>query len=175
MVQEGGGHDMKKIILICVLISGLLVPFVFAEEKVVDEIVVDFGIISWEDIEAGIKERPSTHTEEYHHKMAKAMSEMHGGGGKGEYHVMIMLKEKASGKPIKNENVWVTAVSQAAPETITHKLKPITMDEYYGYGEFFKLNFPGLYVFQVKIDLTSMVPSGAITRRTEFERKIPSR
>jgi len=164
---------MKKIILICLFISGLLVPYALAEEKVVDEIVVDFGIISWEDMQAASKEKPATHTEEYHRKMAKAMSEMHGRGGKGEYHVMVMLKEKLSGQQIKNENVWVTAVSQTAPETITHKLKPMTMDEYYGYGEFFKLNFQGLYVFQVKIDLTSMVPRGAITRRIEFERKIP--
>lgn len=47
--------------------------------------------------------------------MAKAMSEMHDGGGKGQYHVMVVLKEKSSGKPIKNESIWVTAASQTGP------------------------------------------------------------
>jgi len=164
---------MKRLFLIYFLISGLLVSYSYAQEKIIDDISVNFGILSWEEIEKGLKEKPATHTEEFHLKMAKAMSEMHEGGFKGAYHVMVMLKNRHSGKQIENENVWVTTLAKTGPEKITHKLKSMTMDGYSGYGEFFKLNFHGPYIFQVKINLKSDLPVGGITHRVEFERTIP--
>jgi len=166
---------MKKIFLISLFVSGLLLLPAYAQEKAVDDISVNLGVISWEKIQEESKEKPETHTEEFHRKMAKAMSEMHGGGGKGSYHVMIVLLDRGTGEPISDAHVSVTATAQTGPEEITHELKPMTMDGDSAYGGFFKLTFPGLYVFQVKINRESMVPTlEGKTYTVTIERTIPA-
>ncbi len=167
-----GKRMINKLLIILFFVILSIFP-VFAQEKIVDNISVNLGILSWEEIQKGIKEKPATHTEEFHRKMARAMSEMHGGGFKGAYHVMIMLKDKTSGAQIANEDVWITASAKTGPEEITHKLKPMTMDGYSGYGEFFKLTFQGPYIFRVKIRRKSLEPPGGITYSVEFERVLP--
>jgi hypothetical protein len=165
---------MKKIFLIGLCISGLLLLPAYAQEKGVDSISVNLGVLSWEKIQEESKEKPATHSEEFHRRMAKSMLEMHAGGGKGTYHIMIVLRDRYTGETISDAHVWVTATAQTGPEEITHEMKPMTMDGDSAYGEFFKLTFPGLYVFHVKINRESMEPTfEGKTYTVDIERTIP--
>jgi hypothetical protein len=141
---------MKTIFVILALII-LTITSVNAQEKVVQDISVKLGVMSWEEIQAASKEKPAAHTEELHRKMAKSMSEMHGGARKGAYHIMVMVMDKSTGNAVKHADVMVTAVAKAGPEEITHKLQRMSMDGFSGFGEFYKLTFKGPYVFKVDI------------------------
>ncbi len=144
---------MKRLILILsmavLLMSG---ASVFAQEKTVKDLTVYLGVISWEELHDASMNKPASHTEEFHRDMAKFMAAMHGRGGKGEYHVMVILKEKSTGKFIKDANIVVTAVAEAGPEEMSRKLQPMSMDGFSGFGSFYKLTFPGPYSFNVEVE-----------------------
>lgn len=133
---------MNKIIVMLVL-TVLPFTFAFAQEKVVGDLSVKLGVISWEEIQASSKEKPAAHTEEFHREMAKSMMAMHGGGSKDTYQVMVMLSDKSTGENIKHADVIVTAVAKAGPEEITHKLQRMSMGGLSGFGEFYKLTLRG--------------------------------
>ncbi len=156
---------MKKILFISMLVFAIFTS-VFAQEKVVGDLSVKLGVISWKEMQVSSKEKPLAHTEKFHRKMAKAMSEMHDGNTKDAYHVMVMLSEKSTGKDVKHAKVVVTAVASTGPEQINHKLEQMQMDGFNGYGKFFKLKFPGQYVF--KIDIKTNFRD----YKTEFERTV---
>jgi hypothetical protein len=160
-----GRHEMRTLLTVPVLVM-LIFTGAFAQEKSVDNMNVDFGIISWEDIREFSTDKPAAHSEDFHRKMAKTMFEMHGGGSKGTYHVMVMLSDKLTGKEIENATVTVTAVEKAGSKKITQNLKPMSMDGFSGYGEFYKMKSRGTYVFKVKID------NNYNTYKTEFERTV---
>jgi hypothetical protein len=144
--------QMLKTIVVLSLPLFLLSP-AYAQEKIVDKIGVELGIISWTDIEKELKEKPKTHTEEYHIKMAKKMAEMHGGSVKGEYHVLIVLIDRGSNTHIGDAHVEVTTKAAAGLEQLTHKLQPMTMNSFSGYGEYFRLSYHVPYIFDAKFSL----------------------
>jgi hypothetical protein len=156
---------MKKLIIIMTVI---LLPFssLFAQEKTVNDLTVKLGVLSWEEIQTASLEKPAVHTEDFHRKMARSMAKMHGGGTKGDYHVMIVLTDETTGKAVKHADVMVKAVAKAGPEEITHSLQRMSMDGFYGYGEFYRLTFPGPYVFEIEVE------KGYRTYKAEFERTI---
>jgi hypothetical protein len=157
---------MKKILILPVFVI-LMFTAAFAQEKVVGNITVNLGVLSWEEIKASTTEKLATHSENFHRKMAKTMLEMHGGGAKGAYHVMVMLSDEFTGKDINDAAVTVTAVAKAGPEKVTQNLKSMSMNGFSGYGEFYKMKSRGTYVFKVKIDKNYR------TYKTEFERTVP--
>ncbi|MDA8239328.1 MAG: hypothetical protein M0Z67_03030 [Nitrospiraceae bacterium] len=120
---------------------------VAAQEKTVDNYVVNFGILSWEQIQRDVPVKPATHTEEYHYKMARETAKMHGGGKKGTYHILVVIDDKNAGRRIDNADVRVTFIGRFGPETI--KLQPMTMDGFAGFGQFVRLRNEGPYVFNV--------------------------
>jgi hypothetical protein len=139
----------------------------FAQDKVVNGTSVTFSVISWEDIRKGLKDKPADHSQDFHLKLAKAMSEVHGGGSKGDHHVMALLTDATFGHQISNAEVQVTAISKTGSEKVSRQLKLMTIDGLPGYGEYFKLTSRGPFVFKVNIKLGS-------TRvyETEFEKAI---
>lgn len=139
-------------IAILVFLTLLLAGPVFAREAA-DNIFVELGIISWGDIQRGLREKPATHTEEYHLKMARKMVEMHGGGFEGAYHVLVVLKDRMSCKYIRDAEVHVTARAKTIAQEITHPLTLMTMDGFAGYGEYFKLSPDIPYVFEIRFSL----------------------
>lgn len=124
----------------------------FAEEKI-DNISVELGVISWSDIQRGLGEKPATHAEEYHLKMARKMAEMHGGGFQGAYHVLVVLKDRTTGKYIKDADLQVTARAKTGTDEIAHRLESMTMDGFAGYGRYFNLSSDVSYVFEIKFSL----------------------
>jgi hypothetical protein len=155
---------MNNLFLITSMVLFMFTP-AFAQE-VVGDLSVELGVMSWEEVQADISKKPDTHSEDFHRKMAQSMSKMHGGGSKDTYHVMVMLSDKSTDKAVKHAEVEVTAVSMAGPEEIRHKLDPMYMDGFSGYGEFFKLKLKGPYKFKVRIKTYFR------TYNTEFERTI---
>lgn len=118
-----------------------------AQEKTVDNYLVNFGILSWEQIERDVPVKPESHTEEYHYKMAREMARMHEGGKKGTYHILVVIDDKKAGKRIDKADVRVKFVGRRGPETI--KLQPMTMNGFTGFGQFVRLRDEGPYVFNV--------------------------
>ncbi len=124
----------------------------FAQEKVVDNFAVNFGIISWDQIQSEIPKKPATHTEEYHYRMAKEMATMHKGGEKGMYHILVVIDDKKTGERIDKADVRVTFIGRRGPETV--KLQPMTMDNFAGFGEFVRLRSAGPYAFTISFRLS---------------------
>ena len=127
----------------------LFVTPVFAEEKVVDGFSVNLGIISWEQIQESMKEKPAAHTEGYHYKIAREMAKMHKGGKKGTHHILVVLNDKKTGRRIDQADVKVNVISRVLPQNEIIKLKPMTIDEYSGFGEFVKIRYKGPYILLV--------------------------
>jgi hypothetical protein len=144
--------QMLKTIAVLSLPLFLLSP-AYAQEEIVDNIAVELGVISWTDIEKELKGKPKTHTGEYHIKMAKKMAAMHGGGIKDEYHILIVLIDRSSNTHIGDAHVEVTAKAKTGPEQVTHKLQHMTMNNFSGYGEYFRLSYHVPYIFEVKFSL----------------------
>ncbi len=139
-------------IAILVFLTLLLAGPVFAREAA-DNISVELGIISWGDIQRELKEKPATHAEEYHLKMARKMVEMPGGGFEGADHILVVLKDRISGRQIGDAEVEVTARTKTGMQEMTHKLVSMTMDGIAGYGEYFRLSPDTPYVFDVRFSL----------------------
>jgi hypothetical protein len=95
------------------------------------------------------------------------MSGMHGGGSKGDQHVMILLTDVTFGHQIGNAEVQVTAISKTGTEEVTRQLKSMSVDGLPGYGEYFQLTSKGPYVFKVKLEMGKDRIS-----ETEFEKTI---
>lgn len=134
-------------ILVGIILFSLFPAHLFAQEKVVDGFSVNFGMISWEQMERGMTEKPATHTEEYHYGIAREMSKMHRGGKKGTYHILVVIDDKKTGRRIDKADVRVTFIGRRGPETI--KLQPMAMDGFAGFGRFVRLRQEGPYVFSV--------------------------
>ncbi len=120
-----------------------------AQEKIVGNYSVNFGIISWEDIQRGFKEKPAVHAEEYHLKMAREMARMHGGGKKGTYHMLVVIDDKRTGQRIDKADVRVTILPEFAIRGEPMKLQPMTMNGYAGFGEFVKFRSSGRRIFKI--------------------------
>jgi hypothetical protein len=148
------GKKMYRFIFGLIFASLLLTP-TFAQDKVVNGTTVTFSVLSWEDIQKGLKEKPADHTVDFHLKLADAMSKVHGGGFKDAYHVMVLLTDTTFGHQISNAEVQVTAISKKGTEEDTRKLEIMNIDELPGYGEYFKLTSRGPFVFKVKLKLGS--------------------
>ena len=157
---------MKKLLLSMVVVVLLLAP-AFAQDKVVNATSVTFSVLSWEDIQKGLKDNPADHSLDFHLKFANAMSEMHGGGSEGAQHVMVLLTDATFGYQISGVEVQVTAISKTGTEKVTHQLKSMSVDGLPGYGEYFNLTSRGPYVFKVKIS-----QGKSRTHETEFEKTI---
>lgn len=129
---------------LCFLIT---TPSLFAQEKSVERYNVHLGIMSWESIQAGNHvENSDLQSRQY--KMAKEMATMHGGGAKGDYHVLIVIDDQDSGLPVEDAKVWVTA---SAPETkdVTATLERMDMAGYVGYGGYLSFTFSKPYTLRV--------------------------
>ena len=135
------------VLLICMFASRVI-----AQEKTVDNFSVNFGVISYEQIQKGLGDKPATHTEEYHYEMAREMAKMHKGGGKGTFHILVVIDDKKTGKRIDKADIRVTFVGRRGPETM--KLQPMTMNGFAGFGEFVRLRSEGPYVFDVSFRLS---------------------
>ena len=133
-----------------VVVVLLLAP-AFAQDKVVKGTSVTFSVISWEDIQKGLKDKLADHSLDFHLKFAKAMSEMHGAGSKGDQHVMVLLTDATFGYQIGGVEVQVTAIAQKGTERVTRQLKSMSVEGLPGYGEYFNLTSSGPFVFKVKI------------------------
>ena len=120
-----------------------------AQEKIVGNYSINFGIISWEQIQRGFGEKPATHTEEYHLKMAREMARMHGGGKKGTYHILVVIDDKRTGQRIDKADVRVTILPEFAIRGEPMKLQPMTMNGYAGFGEFVKFRSSGRRIFKI--------------------------
>lgn len=121
----------------------------YAQEKFVDDFAVNFGIISWEEIQRGIREKPVAHAEDYHLKMASEMAKMHKGGNKGTYHVLVVISDKRTGKRIDKADIRVMILPEFAFKKDTIKLQPMTMNGYAGFGEFVTLRSKRSHIFKV--------------------------
>lgn len=158
------------------MLKKLLVIFMFcaftgtglAQEKVVDNISVDLGIMSWEDIQKGLKEKPAIHTGEYHHRVAQETAKMHGGGGKGRYHLLVVLKNAKTGERVTGAEVKVEAFAKLGPYKKTITLKPMLIDGLFSFGGFMKLPFKVAHTFTVSFRLNKGEPY----KKIEFERDI---
>lgn len=146
---------------------GLLMAPAFAQDEVVKGTSVTFSVVSWEDLQKGLKDRPEDHTLDFHLKLAKAMSEMHGGGSKGDQHVMVFLTDATFGYQIGGVEVQVTAIAKTGTEEVTRQLKSMSVDGLPGYGEYFQLSSRGPFVFKVKIS-----QGKSRVYETEFEKII---
>lgn len=128
---------------------------VFAQEQVVDNFTINFGIISWEQIQKGMTEKPASHTEEYHYRMAREMATMHGGGGKGTHHILVVLADKKTGRRVSTADVRVKVIDRLRRQKEeTVRLQPMTMDGFPGFGEFVEIGFSGAYIFKVSFRLS---------------------
>ncbi len=143
---------MNRFIFSLVFVVLFLTP-AFAKDNVVNGTDVTFSILSWEDIQKGLKDKPADHSLDFHLKLADAMSKMHKGGLEGAYHVMILLTDTSFGYQISNAEVQVTAISKTGSEKVTRQLKLMKIDGLPGYGEYFKLTSRGPFVFKVEIKL----------------------
>lgn len=139
-----------------------------AQEKVVDNTSVDLGIMSWEDIQKGLKEKPAMHTGEYHHRVAQETEKMHGGGGKGKYHLLVVLKNVKTGEQISKAEVKVEAFAKLGPYKKTITLKPMAIDGLSSFGGYMKLPFKVSHTFTVSFRLNKDEPY----KKVEFERDI---
>ncbi len=129
---------------------------VYAQEQLIDGFSVNFGIMSWEQIQRGLTEKPASHAEEYHYRMAREMATMHGGSKKGASHVLVVIDDKKTGKRIDKADVRVTFVGRRGPETV--KLRPMTVNDFSGFGEFVVLRSSGPYVFNVSFRFSDREP-----------------
>lgn len=128
----------------------------FAQEEIIDNFSVNLGLLSWEQIQRGAVEKPATHTEEYHYKMAREMAKMHRGGEKGTYHILVVLDDKKTGQRVDKAEVRVTFVGRRGPETV--KLQTMTMNGFAGFGEFVRLRTERPYFFGVSFRLSEKEP-----------------
>lgn len=121
----------------------VLVPTLFAQEQMVDHYSVRLGIMSWENIQSELDEEAHS-LSAYQRKMAKQMTEMHGGGMRGDYHVLVTIDDTASGQRIEDAEVEVI-VSNKDKQRETATLEQMVMDGFAGYGGFIRFNFEEPY------------------------------
>lgn len=157
---------MLRIVLALFLLS-FFTGTGLAQEKVLDNISVDLGIMSWEEIQKSLKEKPAIHTGEYHHWVAQETAKMHGGGGKGRYHLLVVLKNAKTGERVTGE-VKVEAFAKLGPYKKTITLKPMLIDGFFSFGGFMKLPFKVAHTFTVSFRLNKDEPY----KKVEFERDI---
>lgn len=143
---------MIRIVSLMILLCLAVTP-VYAEKKIAGDFAVNLGVISWEQIQKGLQERPASHIEEYHYKMAKEMAKMHGGGGKGTYHILVVIDDKKTGRKISAADVEVTLIDWLRREK-TIQLKPMSMDGSSGFGEFVRIGSGGTYVLRIRFRLS---------------------
>lgn len=125
-----------------------------AQEKVVDHYSVRLGLMSWESIQAGIDGEPLS-LSAYQRKMAKEMTEMHGGGGEGNYHVLVVIDDRDSGQRIKDAEVEIV-VSTKKSQGEAATLERMEMGGFAGYGGYIRFNFEEPYTIRISFSRPSV-------------------
>ncbi|WP_020677948.1 hypothetical protein [Geopsychrobacter electrodiphilus] len=152
---------MKRFWLACIFCLATATTL-SAMEKVIDDYSVTLGIMSWKSIQAGINaEAPAFST--YQRRMAKEMAEMHGGGVVGDYHVLVVIDNKASGQQVKDAEVDVV-VSSPGSSSETATLERMDMDGFAGYGGYIGFNFEKPYTMRISFKR----PLSGEVRQVEF-------
>lgn len=144
---------MFKIAVMSFFVCMIAAP-VFGQEKTVENFTVSLGILSWEQIQREVTEKPASHSDEYHNKMAKEMAKMHGGGKKGTYHLLVVIGDRKTGKRIEKADVEVHVNARFGPQKEMVKLRSMTMEGYAGFGNFIKIDFSGPYALRILFRLS---------------------
>jgi len=119
----------------------------FAQEREVGRYVVHLGVMSWETIQAGHHGEDSD-LKARQYRMAKEMASMHGGGAKGDYHVLVVIDDRDSGRPIDDAEVRLE-VSGAGGRRLSAMLERMDMAGFAGYGGYLMFNFAEPYTLRV--------------------------
>lgn len=144
------------------LLLFMAVSTLFAQEQVVGRYSVHLGIMSWETIQAGQRGGDSA-LKARQYRMAKQMEAMHGGGAKGDYHVLVVIDDRDSGRPVDDAKVQVD-VSGAGGRKVSAMLERMDMAGFTGYGGYLKFNFTEPYTLRVTFSRSS----DRETREVEF-------
>jgi len=154
---------MVKFWLACILFLAMTFS-VFAQERVVDHYLVRLGIMSWENIQSEVREEVHS-LSTYQHKMAKQMAEMHGGGMRGDYHVLVTIDDLDSGQRIEDAEVNIVVFGKDK-QSETATLERMIMDGFAGYGGFIRFNFEEPYTLRISFKRASVNEAGQV----EFSR-----
>jgi len=119
----------------------------FAQEQVVGRYAVHLGVMSWESIQAGYHGADSD-LRAHQYRMAKEMAAMHGGGAKGDYHVLVVIDDRESGRLIDDAEVRVE-VAGAADRRLSAMLERMEMASFAGYGGYLRFNIAEPYTLRV--------------------------
>jgi len=133
---------------ICLLLSATTL---FAQEQVTGRYSVHLGVMSWETIQAGNHGEDSD-LQARQYRMAKQMAAMHGGGEPGDYHVLVVIDDRDSGRPVTDAEVRVE-VAGAGDQQLSAMLERMDMAGFTGYGGYLKFNFADPYTLQVIFNL----------------------
>lgn len=93
------------------------------------------------------------------------MAAMHGGGMRGDYHVLVTIDDLATGQVIEDAEVKIVVSGKDKQrEAIT--LEKMDMDGFAGYGGFIRFNFEEPYTLQISFTRASVNEAGQV----EFSR-----
>lgn len=138
----------------------LMTTPLFAQEQVADHYSVRLGLMSWQAIQAEMKEEAHSWSA-YQHKMAKQMAEMHGGGVRGDYHILVTIDDLDSGQSVKDAEVRIVVTGKDKhPQTAT--LERMIMDGFVGYGGYVRYNFAELYTLRIAFNRPSVGENGVV-------------
>jgi len=137
---------MKRFLLvgICLFLSA---SASYAQDQVVGRYAVHLGVMSWETIQSENRGEGSD-LQARQYRMAKQMAAMHGGGDKGDYHVMVVIDDRDSGRPIDDAEVRVE-ISGAGGRELSAMLERMDMAGFAGYGGYLRFNFAEPYTMRV--------------------------
>lgn len=145
---------------LAIILLLVLVPTLFAQEQMVDHYSVRLGIMSWEDIQSEVDEEANS-LSAYQRRMSKQMAEMHGGGMRGDYHVLVAIDDVVSGQRIEDAEVEVV-VSNKDRQSETARLEQMVMDGFPGYGGFIRYNFEEPYSILISFKRASVGETGQV-------------
>jgi len=123
------------------------VPSLSAQEKVIDHYTVRLGLMPWERIQTGVSEN-TTALSKYQYLMAKEMAKMHGGGEVGDYHVLVVIDDAASGQRVSDAEVEIVVSSKGTTKAVA-TLERMDMAELAGYGGYLRFNFEEPYILRI--------------------------
>ena len=118
-----------------------------AQERFVDHYTVRLGLMPWERIQAGVSENTNA-LSKYQYMMAKEMAKMHGGAEVGDYHVLVVIDDAASGQRVKDAEVEAVVFSKGSTRAVA-TLERMDMAESAGYGGYLRFNFEEPYTLRI--------------------------